>query len=129
LSTNASEALILQKRESTELLGCLAAPGALDGLPLFNPHLVRSAMSDFIEDKVSGVTASLVMAHTLPKDDDEAAPTTRAYYLTSQRMREKSDGMRVWFDALIESFLKAGGIMPAPSEERRKGKVKQQPRR
>ena len=102
----------------------MRADGALDGLPLFNPHLVRSAMSDFIEDKVSGVAASLVMAHTLPQDDDEAAPTTRTYYLTSQRMREKADGMRAWTDALVNAYLAAGGTMPRPTEQRRASKIK-----
>lgn len=55
----------------------MRAAGALKGLPLFNPHLVRSAMGGFIEDKVSGVVASLVLAHKLPEADGEAAPTTR----------------------------------------------------
>ena len=88
--------------------------GALDGLPYFSPHLVRSAMGDFIAEKVSSIASSLVLAHTLPQDADEAAPTTRRYYLTSQRMREKADGMRAWSDALIEAYLKAGGTMPEP---------------
>jgi hypothetical protein len=64
----------------------------------------------------------------LAKDDDEAAPTTRAYYLTSQRMREKADGMRAWSEALVEAYLKAGGAMPAPKETNRRSKIKQAPR-
>jgi hypothetical protein len=101
--------------------------GALDGLPYFSLHLVRAAMGDFVEDKVNGVTSSLVLAHTLPRDDDEAAPTTKAYYLSSQRMAEKAEGMRVWSQALIAAFLKAGGTMPVPSETIRRPKSK--PRR
>ena len=101
--------------------------GALDGLPYFSLHLVRAAMGDFVEDKVNGVTSSLVLAHTLPRDDDEAAPTTKAYYLSSQRMAEKTEGMRVWSQALIAAFLKAGGTMPVPSETIRRPKSK--PRR
>jgi hypothetical protein len=98
--------------------------GALDGLPYFSLHLVRAAMGDFVEDKVNGVTSSLVLAHTLPRDEDEAAPTTKAYYLSSQRMAEKAEGMRVWSQALIASFLKAGGTMPVPSETIRRPKSK-----
>lgn len=97
---------------------------ALDSLPHFSLHLVRSAMGDFIAENVSGVVSSLVLAHTLPQDEDEAAPTTRAYYLTSQRMREKTDGMRAWSDAVVEAFLKAGGTLPEPREERRRSKIK-----
>jgi hypothetical protein len=102
----------------------MRAAGALDGLPYFSLHLVRSAMGDYIADKVSGVVSSLVLAHTLPNDADEAAPTTRAYYLTSQRMAEKAIGMKVWSEALIESFMKAGGTMPEPREGLRKSKIK-----
>lgn len=97
---------------------------ALEGLPHFSLHLVRSAMGDYIAEKVSGVVSSLALAHTLPQDEDEAAPTTRQYYLTSQRMTEKAAGMRAWSEALIEAYLKAGGTMPAPREERRRSKIK-----
>lgn len=100
---------------------------ALDGLPHFSLHLVRSAMGDFIAEKVSGVVSSLVLAHTLPQDDDEAAPTTRQYYLTSQRMTEKVAGMRAWSEALVAAYLDAGGTMPEPREERRKSKLKRKP--
>ncbi|MCS3893478.1 hypothetical protein M2171_002611 [Bradyrhizobium japonicum USDA 38] len=101
---------------------------ALDGLPHFGLHLVRSAMGDHIAEKVSGVVSSLVLAHTLPQDEGEAAPTTRQYYLTSQRMAEKTTGMRAWSEALIEAYLAAGGTMPVPSEERRRSKLKANPR-
>ena len=102
----------------------MRADGALDGLPLFNPHLVRSAMGNFIEEKVSGVVASLVLAHKLPEEGDEAAQTTRDYYLTSQRMKEKTEGMRAWCEALIEAFVAAGGKMPEPRETRRRSKIR-----
>lgn len=105
----------------------MRADGALDGLPLFNPHLVRSPVGDFIADTVSGAASSLVLAHTLKKDEKEAAVTTRQYYLTSQRMREKADGMRAWSETLVEAYLKAGGTMPAPREERCKSKLKRKP--
>lgn len=105
----------------------MRADGALDGLPLFNPHLVRSPMGDLIAGKVSGVAASLVLAHTLPNDADEAAPTTRAYYLTSQRMAEKTAGMKAWSEAVVEAYLKAGGTMPAPREALRSSRLKRKP--
>ena len=100
---------------------------ALDGLPHFSLHLVRSAMGDYIAEKVSGVVSSLVLAHTLPQDEEEAAPTTRAYYLTSQRMTEKATGMKAWSEAVIGVYLKAGGTLPAPREEPRRSKLKRKP--
>ncbi|WP_027568249.1 hypothetical protein [Bradyrhizobium sp. URHA0013] len=102
----------------------MRAADALDGLPHFSLHLVRSAMGDYIAERVSGVVSSLVLAHTLPNDAEEAAPTTKAYYLTSQRMAEKATGMRAWSEAVVGAYLKAGGKMPAPREERRKSKLK-----
>ena len=46
-------------------------------------------MGDFIQTKVSPVAASLVLAHTLPAIADEASPTTREFYLTSQVWRKR----------------------------------------
>lgn len=105
----------------------MRAAGALDGLPHFSLHLVRSAMGDHIAEHVSGVVSSLVLAHTLPQDENEAAPTTQAYYLTSQRMSEKADGMRSWCDALFAEYLKSDLPLPAPREEPRKSKLKRKP--
>jgi hypothetical protein len=86
---------------------------ALDGLPYFSLHLARTVMGNFLETAVSPVASSLVLAHTLPQTADEAAPTTRAYYLTSQRMAEKSAAMAAWSEALCEAYTKTGGTMPA----------------
>lgn len=97
---------------------------ALDGLPYFSLHLARSVMTNFLDAKVSPVASSLVLAHTLPDTDDEAAPTTREFYLTSQRMDVKATAMRAWSESLIEAYLKAGGTMPAPRETNRKSKLK-----
>jgi hypothetical protein len=72
---------------------------------------------------------SLLLAHTLPSSEKEAAPTTREFYLTSQRMDIKAEAMKAWSGALIEAYLQAGGRMPEPREERRKSKIKQKPRR
>ncbi len=97
---------------------------ALDGLPYFSLHLARTVMANFLDSKVSPVASSLVLAHTLPTTAEEAAPTTREFYLTSQRMDLKSTAMRVWSEALIEAYLKAGGKMPRPSEGPRLSKLK-----
>jgi hypothetical protein len=51
-------------------------------------------MGNFLEMNVSPVASSLVPAHTLPQTADEATPTTRAYYLTSQRVAEKAAPMK-----------------------------------
>ncbi|GLH79776.1 hypothetical protein SSBR45G_46850 [Bradyrhizobium sp. SSBR45G] len=100
----------------------MRAAGALDGLPLFNPHLVRSPVGDYIEDKVNGAASSLVLSHKMKQDGEEAARTTRQFYLVSQRMREKAAGMRAWSEALVESFLRQGGTLPTPTEGPRKPK-------
>lgn len=102
----------------------MRAAGDLDGLPYFSLHLARTVMTNFLDKHVSPVASSLVLAHTLPKTADEAAPTTRAYYLTSQRMDVKTAAMKSWSEALIESFLKAGGTMPEPRETFRKSKLR-----
>jgi hypothetical protein len=101
--------------------------GALDGLPYFSLHLVRSLMTNFLDKHVSPVASSLVLTHTLPQTADEAAPTTRQYYLTSQRMDVKSAAMRPWSEALLEAYLKAGGTMLEPKEGPRMIKLKARP--
>jgi hypothetical protein len=100
---------------------------ALDGLPHFSLHLVRSTMGDFIAEKVSGVVSSLVLAHTAGRR--RSGPDDAAIVPHQPTMTEKAAGMKVWADALIESFLTAGGTMPEPREDRRNSKVKQKPRR
>jgi hypothetical protein len=98
---------------------------ALDGLPYFSLHLARSVMANFLDTHVSPVASSLVLAHTLPQTAAESSPTTREFYLTSQRMDIKSEAMAAWSEALTAAVRKAGGSLPAPREKRRAGKVKQ----
>jgi hypothetical protein len=76
-------------------------------------------MTNFLDAKVSPVASSLVLSHTLPTTAEEASPTTREFYLTSQRMDLKSTAMKAWSDAVIETYLKAGGAMPMPRETAR----------
>lgn len=93
--------------------------GALDGLPYFSLHLARSVMANFLDTQVSPVASSLVLAHTLPQTDKESSPTTRDYYLTSQRMDVKAEAMSAWAEALTAAVKRAGGAMPAPRETAR----------
>lgn len=81
-------------------------------------------MGNFLETNVSPVASSLVLAHTLPQPADEATPTTRAYYLTSQRVAEKAAAMKAWSEALVAGVERAGGKMPRPVEGPRLSKIK-----
>lgn len=90
----------------------MRAAGALKDIALFNPHLVRSPVADFIEEHVSGVASSLVLSHKVKNDGEQAAVTTRKWYLIGQRMREKSAGMKAWSEALIEAYLEQDGVLP-----------------
>jgi hypothetical protein len=85
----------------------------------FGLHLVRSVAGTFLDNcnGIPPVAASLMLAHTLPKgDDDEAAETTREFYLTSQRMDLKASAMTAWTEALMNAYIKRGGKPPIPSE-------------
>jgi hypothetical protein len=105
----------------------MRAAGDMKDLPDFWLHLIRSVAANFL-DNVKGlpsVASSLMLAHTVPKDSkDEAAPTTREFYLTSQRMDLKSDAMTAWTEALMTSYSKRGGKYPTPSEKGRTKKMK-----
>jgi len=71
------------------------------------------------------VASSQMLAHTIPKDSkDEAAPTTREFYLTSQRMDLKTDAMTAWTEALMASYTKRGGKYPMPNETGRTKKMR-----
>jgi hypothetical protein len=89
-------------------------------LPHFWLHLVRSVAANYLEGRedVPPVAASLMLAHTLPGEKAKAAaPTTKRFYLTGQRMDQKLIAMRAWSEALMEAYFKAGGAYPQPSEE------------
>jgi hypothetical protein len=97
---------------------------ALDGLPYFSLHLARSVMANFLDKKVSPIASSLVLAHTLPQSAIGSSPTTREFYLTSQRMDIKAEAMETWCEALTASVKKAGGSLPVPRELRPPGRAK-----
>lgn len=88
--------------------------GKLDGLPDYWPHLTRSAAGNYLDNwpDVPPVASSLMLGHALPGTVEDAAPTTKRFYLTSQRMVEKAVAMKAWSNALVEAFLKAGGTLP-----------------
>lgn len=97
-------------------LARMRAAKALKGLPYFSLHLARSVMANFLNRNVSPIASSLVLAHTLPQSAEESSPTTREYYLTSQRMDVKRAAMLAWSEALTAAVAKAGGTLPAPRE-------------
>jgi hypothetical protein len=98
--------------------------GAMKGLPYFSLHLARSVMANFLDTHVSPIASSLVLAHTLPQTAAESSPTTREFYLTSQRMDVKSEAMAAWSEALTAAVKKAGGSLPTPRVHRPPGRMK-----
>jgi hypothetical protein len=98
----------------------------LEDLPWFSLHLVRSVAGNYL-DNAPGVPKagiSAMLAHADEETDDRLAPTTKAFYVQNKRMDLKSDAMAAWSEALIKSFIKAGGTMPEPRETFRKSKLK-----
>lgn len=111
-----------------EHVGKLRAVGALDGVKYYTLHLARAAMTAFLEKNVSPRAASVTLAHALEdKEQSGMSDVTREYYSVDQLMEEKAVAMKAWSDALIETFLDAGGKMPAPSAQQRKPKTKLRP--
>jgi hypothetical protein len=92
----------------------MRADGKLKGLPDYWPHLTRSVVGNYLDDRpdIPPAASSLMLGHAMKGDVEDAAPTTRKFYLTAQRMSEKAVAMRAWSDALVEAFIKAGGALP-----------------
>lgn len=94
----------------------------LRDLPRFWPHVVRTVGTDFLKehpDKVSGAAISALLGHVLPHDrdlDHEMSDVTREFYLTSQQMPLKTQAMKLWSDAVLEAYVRAGGTLPMPHE-------------
>ncbi|WP_038965604.1 hypothetical protein [Bradyrhizobium diazoefficiens] len=86
----------------------------LAGLPWFSLHLVRSVAGNYLDAApgVPKVGISAMLAHADEETDDRLAPTTKAFYVSNQRMPEKAIAMEAWSEALIAAYLKAGGTMP-----------------
>jgi hypothetical protein len=101
--------------------------GDLNDIPAFWLHLIRTVAGNFLSSVkgLPGEASSLMLAHKIPADaKDEAAPTTREFYLTSQRMDLKADAMLAWTDALMTSYTKRGGKYPMPAETGRARKMR-----
>jgi hypothetical protein len=101
--------------------------GVLKDVPDFWPHLIRTVAGNYLSTVkgLPGVAASLMLAHKIPEGTkDEAAPVTKEFYLTNQRMDLKADAMRAWTEALMNSYIKRGGKYPTPSETGRPRKKK-----
>jgi hypothetical protein len=62
-------------------------------------------------------TASLMINHAFPGDRlgdlQRLAPTTKQYYVLTQRIPQKTEAMAAWSDALLKAFKAAGGIYPS----------------
>ena len=101
--------------------------GDLNGVPDFWLHLIRTVAGNYL-DKVKGlpsVASSLMLAHKIPADTEgEAAPVTKEFYLTNQRMNLKADAMQAWTYAVVNAYTKAGGKYPMPAEKGRARKMK-----
>ena len=91
----------------------------LKGVPHFSMHTIRSVMGGFLLERpgLPAGTASLMINHAFPGDrlDDlqRLAPTTKQYYVLTQRIPQKTEAMAAWSDALLKAFEAAGGIYPS----------------
>jgi hypothetical protein len=92
----------------------MKADGKLDGLPGYWPHLTRSVAGNYLDGRpdIPPAASSLMLGHALPSSVEDAAPTTKRFYLTNQRMTEKSAAMKAWSDGLVGAFIEAGGTLP-----------------
>lgn len=87
-------------------------------MPPFTLHLGRSVTGNWLDNApgMPPVASSLVLAHAAVKsgNGDDIAPTTKRFYLTSQRMDIKAVAMEAWSDAVVNAYTKAGGERPMP---------------
>ena len=90
----------------------------LRDIPAFSMHIIRSTMGDFIleETDLPPGTASLMIGHSIAgdrKDElDRISRTSKRWYVQAQRIQEKTKAMKLWSEALLAAFKKAGGIYP-----------------
>jgi hypothetical protein len=88
-------------------------------MPPFTLHLGRSVTGNWLDNApgMPPVASSLVLAHAAAKqgNGDDIAPTTKRFYLTSQRMDIKAVAMEAWSDAVMAAYVKAGGKPPKPA--------------
>jgi hypothetical protein len=108
----------LHGRKGANSIDCLA------DLPKVWPHLIRAVTSNFFASHrltVPPAASSAMIGHALPLDRDldhrQMSTTTKEYYITAQYMDLKTIAMKVWSDALMEAYVKAGGRLPMPREK------------
>lgn len=94
-----------------------AHQNALAGLPDFSLHTVRSAATHFLENYpgLSAAASSAFLGHAPALDDKDPearSPTTEKFYSATQRMPLKTLAMKAWSEAVLNSYLKAGGVWP-----------------
>jgi hypothetical protein len=89
---------------------------ALAGLPDFSRHTVRTAATHFLENYPGlSAAASSALGHAPPldeKDPEARSPTNENFYSVTQRMPLKTLAMKAWSEAVLNAFLKAGGVWP-----------------
>jgi hypothetical protein len=94
-----------------------AHQNALAGLPDFSRHTVRTAATHFLENYpgLSPAASSAFLGHAPPldeKDPEARSPTNENFYSVTQRMPLKTLAMKAWSEAVLNAFLKAGGVWP-----------------
>lgn len=94
-----------------------AHPNVLAGLPDFSLHTVRSAATHFLENYpgLSAAASSAFLGHAPPLDDKDPearSRTTEKFYSVTQRMPLKTLAMKAWSGAVLDAYLKAGGVWP-----------------
>jgi hypothetical protein len=94
-----------------------AHQNALAGLPDFSLHTVRAAATHFLENYpgLSAAASSAFLGHAPPLDDKDPearSPTTEKFYSMTQRMPLKTAAMKAWSEAVLNAYLKAGGVWP-----------------
>jgi hypothetical protein len=95
----------------------------LEGKPEIWPQLVRSAMTNYLEqhrESLHPAAKSAMLGHVLPNDNEldwlRVSKTTEKYYLTYQHMDLKVPAMKQWSEALLQAYVNAGGTLPMPYE-------------
>jgi integrase len=94
-----------------------AHPNVLAGLPDFSLHTIRSAATHFLENYpgLSAAASSAFLGHAPPLDDKDPearSRTTERFYSVTQRMPLKTLAMKAWSGAVLDAYLKAGGVWP-----------------
>ena len=70
-------------------------------------HDVRRSLTRFLDDRRLGGVASAILGHKLQNDkmpeEERMAEVTELHYNSSQRISLKSEGMKLWVDAILDA--------------------------